>query len=381
MLRDAVLAPDITPLEKTGKEFDPNYILLTGVTGFLGVHLLGDLIKSTQADVFCMIRDLETKRDSFNAHLRNYNFEDLIDHPRLFLFEGDFSLPKFGLGEKIYDELAEKIDVIYHCGAFVHHAHNYERLRESNSYSVSEVLLFASTSRNKAVHYFTTLGVVSAADNDRAEEDFVSEDCSHLNSIGYPKAKWVGERLLAQASERGFDVSVFRTGYLVGQTASGVTPNPKRDHFLRFLKACTQMGCGPADWGAPNYYPVDWASRIIIAISLDKEASGHVFNLQLPGRPDWYRLVRFCAEYLGNDISFVPNDVWLNEHLANVGEDNALYPLRSFYLPSFQLEGLPVSFKTPLTDRMMKKLSLSHPKLDREVFNRYFEHVDSWLNE
>ena len=32
-------------------------VLLTGATGFLGIHILNELIKNTKANVYCLIRD------------------------------------------------------------------------------------------------------------------------------------------------------------------------------------------------------------------------------------------------------------------------------------------------------------------------------------
>ncbi|MFM6209863.1 phosphopantetheine-binding protein, partial [Planktothrix sp.] len=35
----------------------PAHILLTGATGFLGIHLLAELLDKTEANIYCLIRD------------------------------------------------------------------------------------------------------------------------------------------------------------------------------------------------------------------------------------------------------------------------------------------------------------------------------------
>jgi len=377
--QDSQLDSSYQPLAKTGRESSPRNILLTGATGFVGVHLLTELIQQSDATIYCLIRQLEKKREPFAEHLNTYQFSTLHNHPRIVLIDGDFSLPNFGLSDNDYTLLAETVDSIYHCGAFVHHAHSYEKLYSSNVASIFEVLKLASTSHNKHIHYINTLGVLSSSDTENPGQ-FVGENTSHLVPIGYPRSKWVAERLLGQASERGFSVSSYRFGFVHGQSTTGITPNANWDHFLRFVKACGQMGFGPNDWGTAAQNTVDNLSKLIVAISLHDDATGQAFNFYDPNTPSWMDVLGYLSDY-GIPVKLVDNETWLNQHLANVDESNALFPLRPFYLPVAVIDDLPALIDTSNTATMMEELGLSYTPMDNGLFFKYFDHLGSWLTE
>jgi thioester reductase-like protein len=42
---------------------NPSVIFLTGVTGFVGIHLLQELLDTTGADIYCLVR----AQDDFHA--------------------------------------------------------------------------------------------------------------------------------------------------------------------------------------------------------------------------------------------------------------------------------------------------------------------------
>src|SRR4029077_11763018 len=71
------------------------------------------------------------------------------------------------------------------------------------------------------------------------------ESSGSLN-IGYAQSKWVAEKLVRLAGERGLPVTIYRpnTG---GHSATGVF-NPN-DHLPLLIKGCIQLGAIPEDLG------------------------------------------------------------------------------------------------------------------------------------
>ncbi|NET52721.1 MAG: hypothetical protein F6K09_29805 [Merismopedia sp. SIO2A8] len=57
---------------------------------------------------------------------------------------GDLSKPFLSISEEQFHKLADKIDVIYHNGAWVHHASPYSLLKATNVLGTQEVLRLAS---------------------------------------------------------------------------------------------------------------------------------------------------------------------------------------------------------------------------------------------
>src|SRR6185369_2871153 len=102
---------------------DPRWhrdVLLTGSTGFLGAHLLSDLLAATSARVWCLVR----ANDAAHARRRIAGAAARYELPappgeRVVPLPGDLTLPRLGLSPGDFRELAERTDVIYHAGAAV----------------------------------------------------------------------------------------------------------------------------------------------------------------------------------------------------------------------------------------------------------------------
>ncbi len=112
-------------------------IFLSGVTGFLGCHLLQDLINNSSASIHCLVRastvspsDAKSRLDSclrkYNVNLSSEQFARVIVH------NGDLTLPLFGLSESQFLQLSESLDAIVHNGAHVNWIMTYAQLRPAN---------------------------------------------------------------------------------------------------------------------------------------------------------------------------------------------------------------------------------------------------------
>jgi len=90
-------------------------VLLTGATGFLGAHVLVDLLQRTSAKVICLIRD---KQDSVTAAeqtlrdaLAKWRISSPPDaHKRIQVIVGDLNVPhQFGLSNETWHTLADTV--------------------------------------------------------------------------------------------------------------------------------------------------------------------------------------------------------------------------------------------------------------------------------
>ncbi len=112
-------------------------IFLSGVTGFLGCHLLQDLINNSSANVHCLVRastvspnDAKNRLDSC---LRKYNVSLTPEQfARVIVHNGDLTLPLFGLTSSHFLLLSESLDAIVHNGAHVNWIMTYAQLRPAN---------------------------------------------------------------------------------------------------------------------------------------------------------------------------------------------------------------------------------------------------------
>jgi len=91
---------------------------LTGATGFLGAFLLSELLVSTRANVYCLVRAAGTDAGyrKIEDRLKSLGLWAPAFGGRIIPLVGDLASPLLGLTHRRFDELARTIDVIYHNG-------------------------------------------------------------------------------------------------------------------------------------------------------------------------------------------------------------------------------------------------------------------------
>src|SRR6185436_13042004 len=108
--RDAVLPAHVVPPGRAaGIE---RRVLLTGATGFLGRHLLRELLERG-LEVVCLIRGDVAPR--LEKALRDGRVDSSL-WARVKGVAGDTSQERLGMGDA-YETLARDIDAVYHCAA------------------------------------------------------------------------------------------------------------------------------------------------------------------------------------------------------------------------------------------------------------------------
>ncbi|MDE9484245.1 thioester reductase domain-containing protein, partial [Xenorhabdus bovienii] len=201
--------------------YQPDAVLLTGATGYLGLHLLEQLLKQTSAKVICLCRasDEEHALDRIKAGFTNYqiNVGDGLDRVEFVI--GDLGQPRFGLLPETWEQLAETIDVIYHNGALVNFIYPYSALKSINVDGTRTALELACTARLKHFHYVSSVNALFATESPRP---YMEDDRAMSESVrdpsGYSGSKWVSEGIINIARNRNVPVSIYRPGLILGHT-------------------------------------------------------------------------------------------------------------------------------------------------------------------
>ncbi|WP_416904310.1 non-ribosomal peptide synthetase [Micromonospora echinospora] len=270
---EAVPPDDVAPLGTYVPLADPTGVLLTGATGFLGAYLLDDVLRHTTADVYCLVRagSEAAATARIEENLRRYG-RWRPDYPaRIVPVVGDLAEPRLGLGQRAFDTLADRVDVVLHNGGSVHFVQPYERLRPANVSGTVEVLRLASRGRPKAVHHVSTLGVyLCPAYASRTVTEALPPDEPDGLHGGYNESKWVADRLVRTARERGLPVSVHRPARVTGDSRTG-TGNAD-DYFSRLLRTFAETGAVPALDHVEDMAPVDVVAAAIGRLSRRPDA-------------------------------------------------------------------------------------------------------------
>lgn len=270
-LRDFSVPPGRGPTDGT--------VLLTGATGFLGSHLLGELQRAGRR-VRCLVRaDTEQQaRWRLSAAFEKFALDTSgIDGVEVVL--GDLSKPWLGLGEG-YELLARSVDEVYHAAAHINFAVPYHTVRRANVDGLRTLLGLCAVNRTP-LRLVSTMGVFPPdSTSGRVTEDAVPGDPESLG-IGYSQSKWVAEHLALRAREAGLPVTLHRVGRIGGHEGTGACRHD--DFFWLQMKSFALLGRYPEDIvQAPHVdlLPVDYVARAIVRLSSagPDNANWHLFH-------------------------------------------------------------------------------------------------------
>ena len=368
---DAVLDPTIhpsSPVQKPATE--PSCILLTGATGFLGTHLLHELLQQTDAIVYCLVRchNVQDGKERLQRNLESYTLCAEGLGRRVVVIPGDLSRSHLDLAEEHFQSLASRIDVIYHSGAWVNGALPYQELRATNVLGTQEVLRLASQTKLKPVHYMSSLAVFPFDGRAFLEQDTIDHNRDLFG--GYAQSKWVAEKLVTVARSRGIPISIYRPGTVTGHSQTGAFN--ANSYLENMIKGCIQLGKGPDLKTIVDMVPVDYASRAIVHLSRRPESVGKVFHLTNTCPMHMSELLEWIRVY-GYSIHRVSYDAWKRElFYAEAFRENALYLFRVFLAELEERQMIVPRHDCQNTVIGLAGTSIACPPVDNELLNTYF---------
>ncbi|HEY1624132.1 MAG TPA: amino acid adenylation domain-containing protein [Streptosporangiaceae bacterium] len=290
---------------------DPHHVLLTGATGFFGVHLLRELLASTDAQVHCLVRahDISHARHRIKLAAGRYRVGDL-DPSRVVVVPGDLAEPRLGLSASDFCQLARTCDVIYHAGALVNFIYPYTELRSANVTGTREVIRMACLHRGIPVHYISTTAVLAGFGVMGVRE--VTEDTplayADQLGIGYVESKFVAEELLRKASRAGLPVAIYRPLDIVGDRRDG-TWNTATE-MCALIRFMADTGLAP-DIDLPlDFVPADVCAAAVRYISTRVGAAGDTYHLSSPRYALLGSLIDRLRRY-GYRVDAVRYDEWV----------------------------------------------------------------------
>ncbi len=329
VLSHAIVGRDERPLVPAGR------VMLTGATGFVGRFLLAELLRATDATVYCLVRAASDReaQSRLRSALTKWELWSEEFAMRAIAIPGDLRMPRLGLDRLRYEMLAQSADAIYHCGTSMNHLETYEMAKAANVEGVRALLELASAHRSKVFNYISTLGVFSSATSsaprvlqERSPIDYER----HFTELGYVASKWVGEKLTMLADQRNVPCNIFRVGLVWADTQQGRYDELQRGY--RMLKSALLCGYGIENYRfemAPT--PVDYVARAIVFLS-SRHADGHgTFHIAASHQPI-DGLFERCNEIIGTSLELLPMYDWIGEikrlHLA--GRSLPIAPLMAF---------------------------------------------------
>ncbi|WP_407422537.1 amino acid adenylation domain-containing protein [Methanobrevibacter sp.] len=247
-------------------------VLLTGATGFLGIHVLHELLDSEMGDIYCFVRSKGnlTAEKRLKSLLFYYFASDMSEFDsRLHVVDGDIT--DFEDFKKLipYD-----INTIINCAANVKHFSSGTDIEDINLGGVINGLEFAKLKDAKYVQ-ISTVSVAGESVNNYPPSDriFSEQDLFIGQRVDnqYLGSKFLAERqVLEAAAEDGLDVKIMRVGNLMARNSdSEFQINFESNGFINRIKSFITIGKFPVSMLNNNveFSPIDYTAKSIVSLS------------------------------------------------------------------------------------------------------------------
>ncbi|CAI0898473.1 Linear gramicidin synthase subunit D [Serratia rubidaea] len=338
---DAKLPPDvqINPHFEPQQLTQPRAILLTGASGFVGSHLLADLLATRQADIYCLVRgdSAEQAGQRLDAVLQKHHIAlSAEQRSRVYVVPGNLAEPRFALPDEQYQQLCRQVDIIYHSASAVNFIQPYSYMKRDNVQGLNEVIRFAAHLRTKPLMLLSTISVYSwghlhTGKRVMLESDDIDQNLpAVLSDLGYVRSKWVMEKIADLAALQGLPLMTFRLGYATSHSRSGVSADYQ--WWGRLVKTCLSNGTVPDLRDLrEGLTTVDYMTRAIAHISGNPQALGLKFNLihEDSNNLTLQQFFRRLEDYFGYRFRQMPYHDWLAQWQHD--ENAPLYPLLSLF--------------------------------------------------
>ncbi|WP_217238574.1 thioester reductase domain-containing protein, partial [Streptomyces sp. AC555_RSS877] len=317
ILADLALA-DRLPFVGSPEPLPPRRILLTGATGFLGSHMLLDLLRHSDAHVYCLVRaaDEDAALTRLGEALGSYHLPWSSEvRRRITVLPGDIRRPHLGLPDDRWNTLAHELDSVVGVAAAVDFLRGYPSLRQSNVLGTLTLAELAATGRPKPLHHISSIAVFNEVGITAMGED---DPLAHADRLiaGYDQTKWAAEVALRRARDHGLVVTALRPGGIGGHTKTGAY-NPQ-DLSSGLFSAFARFRTVPA-FRHLNAAPVDWVSRAAVAAICEPDAWGYDYNLT--GVPNTLDDVVRDLALGGMHVRVQDWDEWRTDTLARLQAD------------------------------------------------------------
>jgi NAD(P)-dependent dehydrogenase (short-subunit alcohol dehydrogenase family) len=259
-----------------------NYFV-TGATGFIGRHLVAELLKR-EGTIYVLVR--EGSRGKIDELVQRTGAPE----GRIVPVNGDLSKPGLGI-----EGFGEKVDHFFHLAAIYDMAADEEAMERANIEGTRHVIEFANSIEVGRFHHTSSIAVAGLYKGVFQEDMF---DEGQRLPHAYHRTKYESERLVRD--EIRAKTLIFRPGIVVGHSETGEMD--KIDGPYYFFKLLQKLRHALPEWaplagpqgGETNIVPVDFVAKAMDHIA-------HLSDAELPG--DTFHLVSHESMRVGDTLN------------------------------------------------------------------------------
>lgn len=247
-------------------------IMLTGATGFLGIHILKAYLDNYDGKVYCLVRkgSYESPEKRMMNMLMYY-----FDNPcremfkeRIVCIDGDIT------SKEQVDSLAQyKFDSLINCAACVKHFAADDVLEKINVKGVENLIELCKNNGRRLIQISTvSVGGEGSDGVPPMSRLFCENDLYIGQSITneYIRTKFLAERAVLEAVSEGLDGKIIRVGNLMSRNSDGEFQiNFITNGFLRSLKGYKAVGKFPMGsmHESTEFSPIDSTALSVLKLA------------------------------------------------------------------------------------------------------------------
>lgn len=360
-----------------------NNILLTGSTGYLGSHILYDVLKRKNYHVYCVVRKNEKENgfERLNSIMSYYFGKDIVQYlkQRVTIIEGDITKKYLGLEQKTWKLLLEKIDLIIHSAADVRHFGDEKYFNLVNFEGVNNLLDLVRENKDIEFHHISTLGIPESIALEGKWEKLINQSIS-FDSLSmenvYVNSKLKAEKLLYNEMKKGLKISIYRMGNITCRSYDGkFQKNIDSNAFYRMIKSMLLLKYAPKVNWYVDFTPVDYASKIILEIIEKQGSLFKTYHICNPEQIHYQELINLINE-LGYNINLMnlkDYEKWLLD--GNHDKDKEAVKMAITQLEGDGAKNFEYKFSCQRTLEFLNNNLIQCPKVDKEFLNKMFKYA------
>ncbi|KAM3420462.1 hypothetical protein BST61_g3731 [Cercospora zeina] len=322
------------------REWDGDYIVVTGATGSLGAHVVSRLAKQgTVKKIYCLVRAsspsaAQTRvKGSLQVRQLHHTMSPQTWQEKIVCLPSDFSSPSLGLTEEQYNAIASNVTHTLHLAWSVNFNKNLSSFSSDCLAGVQNLINLCLRSQRPQPATFSYCSSVSATIH--TPGGFVPESLPKsfacAQGMGYAQSKLVAENICERAAKAtGIRSRVLRVGQVIGDTEYGIW-NPTEAIPMIFQTART-VGALPTLDERPAWLPVDIVAQGFIDISLASEeepsSSASFANIVNPKTFHWTEDLLPLLEEAGVQFEALGQREWIERLRASEPDPEKNPPIK-----------------------------------------------------
>ena len=336
-------------------------ILLTGATGFLGIHILKELVESTGEDttIWCLLRS----KGSITPQRR-------LKEMLVYYFEKDYSSMLGGRIRAVEGDITKAeslegfkdIDCVFNCAANVKHFSKGTDIEDINYGGVKNLVALCERNGAYLLHVSTESvgGLTPGKVPGTLSEQMLF--FGQLTDNQYVHSKFLAERhILQQMAEGKLRAKIFRAGNLSPRAEDGeFQVNMNANAAMGRLKALKLIGACPyrALQGQMEFTPIDEAARAMVLLSTTP-LENCVFNVSNNHLIPFDDILTRLNKIDGKTMEYLENEEFLSRMKAmqaRPGMAAVMAPLVAYEQSAGEREGVETLSSTVFTMQVLLRL-------------------------